>query len=133
MKTVLRGFSQMSAVLLVFTASFFAVQSCTGIAARDNVLMPLTAEHYESVVMPLALEGAGTDQGLKDNVTQFLGVLKRGDRDEIDPFKWLAIRILAGEGIVLLLQKEEIGPNGAEILRESVNRIDANIQRLVSR
>jgi len=129
----MRRATSVVAFLAIFAGVGFMGYACTGIAARDNVLMPVVIQQYEVVVMPLALEGAGDDAGSVADVMGFLDVLKSGDRGAIDPGQWFRIKILALTGIVLQLGNEEIGPYGAEILRESIRRMDANIQRLLSR
>lgn len=103
--------------------------SCAGTKARENVLMPAMALAWSTVIAPHAERG-GADVVQLDNVQV---LLDSGDRDAAAAIAaaWLSLREDALRGIDLRLAVGEIGPNGANVFRETVRQFTARVAQLL--
>ncbi len=108
--------------------------ACAGIRARESGLMPVMASAYRLVVAAQVAAAPDADLALVARIeARFLSGLDSGDRIMVIPNDWGILRALALAGISHRLTAEEIGPNGAAVLRETIAQIDKNMQLLMAR
>lgn len=116
------------------------ITGCAGTVNRQHVLIPsmqYTAEQIYNVarrgVLTLPVEQQAAAESTVEN---FFRIIRSGDdtrirRDAI--VSWGRVQELIEYGIVDLLAKQEVGPNGAESLRENSRRFDAALRTFITR
>lgn len=108
--------------------------ACAGIRARESGLMPVMASAYRLVIAEQVAAAPNADPVIVARIEErFLSGLDSGNRIMVIPGDWGFLRILALAGISHRLAAEEIGPNGAAILRETVAQMDESMQLLMEK
>lgn len=106
-----------------------ALASCTGVTARQEVLMPTMERVYGAVIRPLSARG-----GVSAVVLDEFGVgLSSGDRLDLRLLRWVEIRGGAIRGIADRRSVGEIGIGVARSFEETLRLFDGNMQKLGSR
>lgn len=120
------------------------VTACAGIKARENVQLPVMREAYTRVVQPhiqVAIDTVTWNdpavQAEAQRAADGLGdALVQGDREAVigylDVWRGLLVN-LAVTGVNIRLTREELGPNGAGIIIETMRQFDANMTLLAAR
>lgn len=128
---------------VVALATFLALavsSACTGVQARENVLMPAMSRAYTTVIEKHVDRGiaeaeldATAAQSLQDLQAGLIAALDSGDRHEVDGSAWATLRPFALAGIDARVQAGEIGPGVADSIRETVTQFDQRMVQLLLR
>ena len=129
----MRRFTLAALAVLLLTA-------CAGIKARD-VAMPVMSDAYTRVLVPNMARGvlllpAESQAAATTGIAAFGSALDSGDRGkvrELLPMWSDGLRPLFEIGLSARVTAGELGPNGANVLRETLLRFDANLVLLLSR
>lgn len=125
--------------LAVLAVLFLA--ACAGIKARENAQMPVMLLAYTQVLAPSMARGvlslpAEQQVAATAGIAAFGAALDSGDRQQVRELisMWHGgLRPLFEAGLSARVLAEELGPNGANVLRETLIRFDANLVLLLSR
>lgn len=112
---------RLTLTLVLIIAAF----ACTGIAAREDVLIPAMAETFENVVADY--EGPRVDS-LRD-------ALATGDRAELFVVgqQWDELRVILQDRVVERVRDGEISPGVGQSLLERINLFDEAWRTVLSR
>lgn len=127
-------------LLMAFVSVAPAVTGCAGERARREVLIPALQQAGRGLESD-ALRGVATlpiDRQPEnvEVVAAFFGIINSGDpiKIQIDAIvSWGRVQELIELGISDRAAKLEIGPNGAESLRERVRNFDRELRTFVNR
>lgn len=113
---------------------------CTSVKAREHVLIPalqIAASGLEVDAQRGALTLPSEQQGAAmSTIANFFNIIRSGDEDRIRMdaiVSWGRVQELIESGIVDQLAKQEVGPNGAESLRERSRKFDAALRTFITR
>lgn len=118
--------------------------ACTGITARETLLMPTMLTLWDSAIshdVAIGIDDALANGGLteaqaaiwREEAVSMAGALASGDRTAAAEIDWLALRELALAGIQARVTDGELGEGVAESFRETVDVFDENWQILSGR
>lgn len=132
MKAALRG-----AIVLLAAA-------CTGIVARETVLMPAMLVMWDSAIagdVERGLQDALADlrivpaqaDAVRAEAQAMRSALASGERETVRPIAWPLLRQIALEGIAAMVAAGELTEGTAGSFRETIAVFDSNMVRLLSR
>ena len=117
--------------------ALFALAACSGITARNEVMLPSMRDLWVDV-RTWAQRGGAADPEVAPAIARMDAGLESGDRTAIAAAGWpvlqgaaladIAARVAAPAGDSL-----KIGPTVAETLRESVRRFDSHVSKMSTR
>jgi hypothetical protein len=125
-------------------ALLLLVAACSGIHAREQVLMPAMSMAYTTTIQPQVTRGIENqrDSGLIDVMTaramfdlsdNMAKALDSGDRTSLIGVDWATLRQLATSGIQHRLEREEVGAGVALSLLETLNQFSQRYAQLLAR
>ncbi len=120
------------ALLLIFVAG-----ACAGARARENVLIPSMAVAWPGIeadarVGVEALGAANVPAGALQALDAMAPALESKDPVQVLSVNWPMVEPLALTGIAERLRRKEVGPNGAESLRNRVLQFSDAFRQLAS-